>query len=208
MCTRPERPSRQSGITLVELIVFIVIVSIAAAGVLLVMNNISGSSSDPLLHKQSLAIAESLLEEIEAMPMTFCEPTDPNAATATSPAGCSPGMSQDVTVGPVPASETRYNSADPFDNVSDYGGCQMNTGAANACDSSGTNGIRDILNNAIAGLGGYSASVALATAGAGFIGGGAAAGDALLITVTITAPDGTQVRLDGYRTRYAPNSLP
>lgn len=208
MCILPETPSRQAGFTLVELIVFIVIVSLSAAGVLLVMNNISGHSSDPLLRKQSLAVAESLLEEIEAMPMTYCEPTDPNAATAASPAGCSPGMSQDVTVGPIPASETRYNSSDPFDNVSDYGGCQMNSGIANACDSSGNSGIRDILANAIAGLGNYAASVTLTRTGTSFIGGGALAGDALLITVVVTAPDGSQVRLDGYRTRYAPNSLP
>jgi MSHA pilin protein MshD len=208
MCMRPDRRSRQAGVSLVELIVFIVIVSIAAAGVLLVMNNIAGNSADPLLHKQSLSVAESLLEEIESMPMTYCEPTDPNAASATSPAACTPGMSQDVTAGPVPGSETRYNSSDPFDNVADYGGCQMNTGVANACDSTGNGGIKDILANAIAGLSGYSASVTLGQVGTGFIGGGAAAGDALMITVVVTAPDGSQVRLDGYRSRYAPNTLP
>ena len=36
MCTHPDSHYRQHGVTLIELIVFIVIVSLAAAGVLLV----------------------------------------------------------------------------------------------------------------------------------------------------------------------------
>ncbi len=55
----------QRGISLVELIMFIVIVGVALAGILLVMNVTTKGSADPLIHKQALAIAESLLEEIE-----------------------------------------------------------------------------------------------------------------------------------------------
>lgn len=58
--------SRQSGISLIELIMFIVIVSIALAGIMLVMNQITGHSADTLVRKQALTAAESLLEEIEA----------------------------------------------------------------------------------------------------------------------------------------------
>lgn len=61
MCTRHN----QRGISLVELIMFIVIVSVALAGILLVMNNITRQSADTLVRKQALAVAESLLEEIE-----------------------------------------------------------------------------------------------------------------------------------------------
>jgi MSHA pilin protein MshD len=186
---------RQKGVTLIELVMFIVIIGVAAAGILLVMNTVTRHSADPLQRKQALAIAESLLEEVELMPMTYCDPNDPNAATATSTAGCTAGLSEDVTVGPVPAGETRGSNANPFDNVADYGGYTMN-------------GITDILGNSIAGLGSYSANVALTRVGTAFIGGGAVAGDALRITVTVTAPDGSQVMLDGYRTRYAPNDLP
>ncbi len=63
----------QYGISLVELIIFIVIVSVALAGLLLVMNVNTKSSVDPLIHKQGLAIAESLLEEIELQ--DFSNPT-------------------------------------------------------------------------------------------------------------------------------------
>lgn len=206
MCTRS---SRQRGISLVELIIYIVIVGIAAAGVLLVMNRVTASSADPLLRKQALAIAESLLEEAELMPMTYCDPNDPNAATAAPPTtACTPGLSEDVTVGPVPSTETRGSAANPLDNVADYGGCQMNTGMANACDSTGSGGIKDILGNAIPGLAGYSASIVLTKVGNTFLGGTAVAGDALQVTVTVTAPDKSTLVLDGYRARYAPNGLP
>ena len=56
--------SRHRGFTLIELIVFIVIVSVGLAGILLVMNTVVKSSADPLVQKQCIAIAESLLEEI------------------------------------------------------------------------------------------------------------------------------------------------
>ncbi len=55
----------QRGISLVELIMFIVIIGVALAGILLVMNQVTSRSADPLIRKQALAIAESMLEEIQ-----------------------------------------------------------------------------------------------------------------------------------------------
>lgn len=63
MCTRPAT-LLQRGISLIELIIFIVIIGAAMAGVLLVMNQVTRSSADPLIRKQALAVAESMLEEI------------------------------------------------------------------------------------------------------------------------------------------------
>lgn len=57
--------NKQRGISLIELIIFIVIISVALTGILLVMNQVTGHSADPLVHKQALAAAESLLEEVE-----------------------------------------------------------------------------------------------------------------------------------------------
>jgi len=65
---------KQRGISLIELIMFIVIISIAVAGILLVMNNVTGHSSDSLVRKQALAVAESLLEEIELQAMSGVTP--------------------------------------------------------------------------------------------------------------------------------------
>lgn len=56
--------SKQCGFTLIELILFIVIVSVGLAGILSVMNVTVKSSADPMVRKQAMAMAESLLEEI------------------------------------------------------------------------------------------------------------------------------------------------
>jgi MSHA pilin protein MshD len=63
----------QQGISLVELILFIIIVSVALAALVLVLNVTIKGSVDPLIHKQALAIAESLLEEVELQ--DFSNPT-------------------------------------------------------------------------------------------------------------------------------------
>jgi MSHA pilin protein MshD len=52
------------GFTLIEVIVLIVVLSAALAGVLLVFQNTVRSSADPQLYKQALAVAEGLLDEI------------------------------------------------------------------------------------------------------------------------------------------------
>ncbi len=61
---RGRRRAAQAGISLIELVMFIVIVSIGVVGILSVMNVTTKSSADPMIRKQALAIAESLLEEI------------------------------------------------------------------------------------------------------------------------------------------------
>lgn len=55
----------QHGISLIELILFIVIIGVALAALLSVLNVTTKGSVNPLLRKQALAIAESLLEEVE-----------------------------------------------------------------------------------------------------------------------------------------------
>lgn len=61
---RHASPARLRGFSLIEVIVFIMIVSIALAGVLSVMNLTTQRSADPLIRKQAIAVAESLLEEV------------------------------------------------------------------------------------------------------------------------------------------------
>lgn len=52
------------GFTLVEVVVLIVVIGIATAGVLLVFQNTVRRSADPQVYKQALAIAEAMLDEI------------------------------------------------------------------------------------------------------------------------------------------------
>ncbi|HZP93350.1 MAG TPA: type II secretion system protein [Burkholderiales bacterium] len=178
----------QAGISFVELIIFIVVVGLGVAGILTVLNLTAQKSADPMVRKQMLAVAESLLEEVELMPFTYCDPNDPNAATATSAAGCT--IAEGTT--PQPAGETRGNPTNPFDNVGDYGGYST------------SGGMTDITGSAVPGLSAYNASVSVSTQSLG----GIPASESLLITVTVTGPNGQSYSLSGYRTRYAPNALP
>jgi MSHA pilin protein MshD len=52
------------GFTLIELVFFIVVVSIGLAGILSVFITSVKSSADPMVRKQALSIAEAMLEEI------------------------------------------------------------------------------------------------------------------------------------------------
>ncbi len=65
MCTeRRFAPSSvQRGLTFVELIFFIVIVSFGLASILTVLN-VSSRSADPMVRKQLLAVAGSVMEEV------------------------------------------------------------------------------------------------------------------------------------------------
>jgi MSHA pilin protein MshD len=181
MCTTDQR-----GLSLIELLVFIVVVGIAVSGVLSVYSLNVRSSADPMVQKQALAIAESLLEEVLAKPYTYCDPDDANADTATNPAGCA--TMAETAMGPE-AGETRYSNLTPFDNVNDYNGFSMA-------------GIVDLSGNAVPGLAGYSATLQVAPAGAF---NGIPAGETLLVSVTVTGPGNHSVSLSGYRSRYAPN---
>ena len=177
--------------SLVELILFIIIVGVAVAGLLLVFSVTTRASADPLIQKQMLAIAEALMEEVQAKPFTYCDPDDANAATALNTAGCAAAVEN---LGP--EAETRYSATDPFDNVNDYNGFDTSTAVPP--------GIADLSGTVIGALGAYSATIAVAGAALG----GIAAAESLLITVTVTRSGTDSLTLESYRTRYAPNAVP
>jgi MSHA pilin protein MshD len=72
----------QQGATLVELLVSIVIVSIAAASVLGVLSMNTGASADPMMQHQAAAIAEAYLEEILLRPVADPDGIDGEAIRA------------------------------------------------------------------------------------------------------------------------------
>jgi len=175
---------RSNGLTLIELIVFILVVGIAVTGVLSVMTQTTAHSADPVVRKQIVAIAESLLEEISAQPFTWCDPDDANLTSAVGAAGCA---TLAEALGPE-TGETRYGPAF-FDNINDYNGFTMT-------------GITGLDGVAIAGLADYAASVSIAPDGGSF---GVPADAALKIAVTVSGR-GESFTLTGYRFRHSPNA--
>lgn len=93
------KPAR--GFTLIEMILAIVIIGVGLAGVLAAFNTTVKSSTDPLVHKQLLSVAEEMMEEILLKPFV-----DPEGDTAPSNAATSCGLA------------AAARSA--FDDVSDY----------------------------------------------------------------------------------------
>jgi len=179
--------SRQRGLSLVEVVVFIVVLGIALAGMAVIYNQLTLASVDPVVRKQAVAIANSLMEEIQLRPFTLCDPDDPNVFAAPTPAcGTPEGIGTEGL-------ETRYGPIIFYDNVSDYDTFEM------------AGSIQDISNNTITELNGYSARVDIINAGTDFTP-AVPADAALRVTVIVTGPANVRVILQGYRLRYAPNS--
>jgi len=109
MCGAPERQTahRQRGATLVEVVLFIVIIATALSAVLGTLSLTVRRSADPLVARQALAVAESMLQEVMAQPYTANDlDGGPDA------------------IGPE-TGETRFSTTTPFDHVDDYHGYTM-----------------------------------------------------------------------------------
>ncbi|PIG30200.1 MSHA pilin protein MshD [Janthinobacterium sp. 35] len=200
----PVRRTVQRGVTLIELVIFIVVVSIAVVGLLQIFTHTTASSADPQLRKQALAIAEAMLDEIEGARFTFCDPIkDPAADTAqnaalfhiaTNPDGCTTPQNVSVTV---PA------TGRPYYNVSDYVRA-LNTGESYKDDvakKSFPDGYKvSVTISPDAGLGPSDAMLPSDATPVNM--------NVLRITVTVTYGANQHIVLAGYRTRYAGNAVP
>lgn len=175
----------EGGFTFIELVVFLVVSAIALVGLLSLYQQTVAKSADVIVSRQAMEAAYALLEEIQAMPFTYCDVSDPAAATATSASGCS------IPQGLTPASgKSRGSLTAPFNNVGDYGGYSRV-------------GIVDINGAAAPGLASYTIAVALSQPALP----GVPANDVIRIDVTAGGPSGKQT-VTGYRLRHSPNALP
>ena len=190
MSFNPTRRA-QSGVSLIELVMFIVIVGIAVVGVLQIFDIGARNSPDPMRRKQALAIAESMMEEVRLAHFTFCDGNDP---LAEDPATQSIAQ---CTIPEVMGPE--LNNSRPFDNVNDYGGSYTTDAAGNSFPACYTANVAVVADATLGPAGGQIPSVG--TPNTGNL-------NVLRITVTVHySGGGDDVVLDGYRTRYAPRSL-
>lgn len=78
MCFR-KMPSNQ-GFTLLEILVTIVVLAIAATTIMGVFISTTSQSASPVIQQQAIAIAEAYMEEIRLQ--QFADPTDPETGGA------------------------------------------------------------------------------------------------------------------------------
>jgi MSHA pilin protein MshD len=181
-----ERPA--AGLTLVELLVFILVLGVGLVAVLLAINTGVAGSADPMIRKQALAAAESLLEEVALQPFTFCDPRDGYATSATSAATCNQLTFSMDNPGNWGSGKSRYGP-EFFNNVADYNNFSM------------TGTLEDLFQQASSRLTGYGASIRVTQAGADF---GLPNAEVLRIDVSVTG-GGEAVTLTGFRFRHSPN---
>ena len=91
----------QRGASLIELIVLIVVVGIVATAAMGALATMSSRSADPLVQRQALAIAQSLLDEVTAQPTPDGDALGPESG------------------------ESRGSTTAPFNHVNDYHGFSM-----------------------------------------------------------------------------------
>jgi MSHA pilin protein MshD len=137
---------RLAGFTLIELVVLLVVLAIAGAGMALAVQRATQASADPLIKQQATAIAQAYLEEIALRP--FCDPDFVSQNAAPTDAGhciarCTSAACTGASVcgGASFSSETRPN----FDDLCDYAGLSQPP--------------TDQFGNALASLAGYTVAV-------------------------------------------------
>ncbi|SFG63601.1 MSHA pilin protein MshD [Duganella sp. CF458] len=184
---------RQSGLTFIELILFIIIVGIAAAAILRTLANTNVASADPVRRKQALLIAEGLLEEVQLAAFTFCDPADTTENPA-APANCA----TPEVLGP------EAGNARPYDNINDYA---PNLGVSYAAFNNAAGKLVDAAGNQL-GVSGYAATLTLRAEPLNGIPSTAAVATQEVLRLTVRVTHGAQagdfVELDAYRTRHAP----
>lgn len=167
------------GFTLIELIVFMVIVSVGLVGVLSSFNAAVSKSADPLTTKQILRIAEGTMQEVLQKSYQN-DASDPGNSSSTL--GCTPTTTPRCQTN-TPADRHNYNDVDDYNGFAQTGITLLD----------GT--------TAVSGLASYSVSIIVnkTTASLGSL--TAAANQVKSITVTVSNGS-LSLSLVGYRTNY------
>ncbi|MGE5452269.1 MAG: type IV pilus modification PilV family protein [Acidobacteriota bacterium] len=118
---RPGATVRSGGFTLVELMVIIVVLGIAAATLTTASVRSAEMSASMLVEQQALMVANSMLDEVRAMPFTYCDLNSANVGTAANQGACAIPEPLFPVLGPEPG-ESRLGALLRFDHVTDYNG--------------------------------------------------------------------------------------
>ncbi|MCH8550812.1 MAG: prepilin-type N-terminal cleavage/methylation domain-containing protein [Natronospirillum sp.] len=174
----------QSGVSLIELIIAIVVLGIAVVGVLTALGRTTLLQVDPLIRAQSLALAESFMDEVTGKP--FYNPDadprfDDGASPPIDPCADMPELSD----------LSGSNRLDLLNSACAYNGYNADTHEGGVMAPDGT---------IIPGLGAYNVRIEIGNSGLETPFSSAPANCILRITVTVDDATGTPTRLQAYRT--------
>ncbi len=197
---------RMRGFTLVETVLFIVVVAVGLTGVVLMFTQTAGTSHEPLLREKALTVAKATMDEIrsrrwdENTPVgggcvetasaacsTYCGGLDDAQCVASKCRLAAPGDCRAAASvsGVVPGAEEAGRAG--FDDIDDYDGLAVSP-------------PEDDAGNPLPGFGGdYAVNVSVSQPAAAW--NGIPAADVRRIIVTVTY-DGGRIRLSSYRVNY------
>lgn len=171
--------ARQRGFSLVELIVTIVVTAIALTALGVGLLNANRASVDPVISMRAAALGQAYLDEV--LSKRFDEHTGLGGVTRCGEAGqpaCSTSLGPD-------SGEDRSS----FDDVDDYHGLD---------ESPPQNALGEVENR----YDGFRARISISYAGGEFAGFALSAADLKRVTVTVTAPMGTDFVFTAYRGNF------
>lgn len=132
----------QTGISLIELIIFILILSVALTGITLIYINTTRYSADPLVRIRSIELAQSTLEEILLKSYDHSTPVGGGCVRFPSGSSRCPVSNSDATSQTVAtfgaeateANRTLFNDVDDYHNIAYCGtGGTADTSCTSAC---------------------------------------------------------------------------
>jgi len=176
-------PLPQRGFTLIELVIAIVVLAIGATALLVLINQTTANSINPVIHQQAHAIAQSYLEEVLLNP--FCDPDlSTDCPTFCSVSAC--GACSENTGG----LESRLT----FDDICDYAAINDTGGAVDQTGNPVTPAI----------LGAYNINVNVVDTGFLLNGLDADLGQVVRVDVTVTNDDIANLNLtmSVYKTNF------
>jgi len=133
------RITNVNGVTLIEMVIFIAIVSVALAGTLVAFINTGKYSADPLIKIRTIELGQSFLEEVLLKKYDHNSPVTGGCVDYTS-SRCSSGITGQTTLQTDGEARNEFNDVDDYHNL-EY--CGQNTTAG---DSSCTGSCSTLLN--------------------------------------------------------------
>lgn len=216
MHTCYKRSLNQTGISLIELVIFIVILSVALTSITLLYINTTRYSADPLIRIRSVELAQSTLEEI--LLKSYDHSTPVGGGCVRFPSGSSRCPVSNVaatsqTAATLAAEEgsanrTLFNDVDDYHNIS-Y--CGVGGVADAACTDTCKTIVDESGNNIANEYGGFAICIRVSFAGGAGTeinnviagtGSDVLAEDAKRIDVIVTDPLNSKIALSAYRLNF------